>query len=74
MTEKLNARPYVSLSRDRAGTAPFVPQTISGSENEVSLFDIGMPGALTVPQVQALDLDHWLLFFRNNFVHMEVGF
>lgn len=36
-------------------------------------FDIGMPGALTVAQVEALDLDHWLLFFRKNLVHMEVG-
>jgi arginine-tRNA-protein transferase len=75
LTEKLNTRSYVSLSRDRAGTAPAVPQTKSDSNgDEVSLFDIGMPGVLTVPQVQALDLDHWLLFFRKNFVHMEVSF
>ena len=49
-----------------------MPSTDSSADTEVSLFDIGMPGALTVPQVQALDLDHWLLFFRKNFVHMEV--
>jgi arginine-tRNA-protein transferase len=72
LTEKLNTRSYVSLSRDRAGTAPAIPAD-SKSEDEVSLFDIGMPGVLTVDQVQALDLDHWLLFFRNNFVHMEVS-
>lgn len=32
-----------------------------------------MPGALTAAQVEALDLDHWLLFFRKNLVHMEVS-
>lgn len=73
LTEKLNTRSYVSLSRDRVGTAPPIPQNNPDSDDDVSLFDIGMPGVLTVAQVQALDLDHWLLFFRNNFVHMEVG-
>ncbi|QQK42687.1 Arginine-tRNA-protein transferase, C-terminal [Penicillium digitatum] len=71
MTEKLNSRSYVSLSRDRGfSPAPLVPENDVDLE-EVSLFDIGMPGVLTVPQVEALDLDHWLLFFNNNFVHMK---
>ncbi|CAG8202790.1 unnamed protein product [Penicillium olsonii] len=71
LTEKLNTRSYVSLSRDRMDSPPPMPSTDSSADTEASLFDIGMPGALTVPQVQALDLDHWLLFFRKNFVHME---
>lgn len=74
MTEKLNSRSYVSLSRDRGfSPAPLVPENDVDLE-EVSLFDIGMPGVLTVPQVEALDLDHWLLFFNNNFVHMKVHY
>ena len=72
MTEKLNSRPYVSLSRDRASSpAPQAPENDVDLE-EVSLFDIGMPGVLTVPQVEALDLDHWLLYFNDNFVYMKV--
>lgn len=74
MTEKLNTRPYVSLSSDRANTEPFIPPPRVSPDADVSLFDVGMPGALTVAQVEALDLDHWLLFFRKNFVHMEVSF
>ena len=70
--EKLNSRSYVSLSRDRASSpTPLVPES-DADLGEVSLFDIGMPGVLTIPQVEALDLDHWLLFFDNNFVHMKV--
>lgn len=72
MTEKLNSRSYVSLSRDRASSpAPLAPESDVDLE-EVSLFDIGMPGVLTVPEVEALDLDHWLLFFNDNYVHMKV--
>ncbi|KXG48020.1 Acyl-CoA N-acyltransferase [Penicillium griseofulvum] len=71
LTEKLNSRSYVSLSRDRSSSpAPEAPK-IDADLEQVSLFDIGMPGVLTVPQVEALDLDHWLLFFNNNFVHMK---
>lgn len=74
MTEKLNSRSYVSLSRDRRSSPePLVSESDVNLE-EVSLFDIGMPGVLTVPQVEALDLDHWLLFFNDNFVHMKVRF
>ncbi|KAJ5318864.1 Arginyl-tRNA--protein transferase 1 [Penicillium brevicompactum] len=71
LTEKLNTRSYVSLSRDRTKDALPVPPPDFNADTEVSLFDIGMPGALTVAQVEALDLDHWLLFFRKNLVHME---
>ncbi|KAJ5478768.1 hypothetical protein N7530_004277 [Penicillium desertorum] len=61
MTEKLNSRSYVSLSRDRASSpAPLAPE-IDVDLEEVSLFDI----------VEALDLDHWLLFFNDNYVHMK---
>ena len=73
MTEKLNSRSYVSLSRDRKSSPkPVVPE-IDGDLEEVSLFGIGMPGVLTIPQVEALDLDHWLLCFDNGFVHMKVS-
>lgn len=49
-----------------------VPE-IDGDVEEVSLFGIGMPGVLTISQVEALDLDHWLLCFNNDFVHMKVS-
>lgn len=74
LTEKLNSRSYVSLSRDRASNpAPLVSEKdVDPNAEDVSLFDLGMPGVLTLPQVKELDLDHWLLFFNNNFVHMNV--
>lgn len=77
LSTKLNDRPYVSLSRDRTLAA----QGISESGNvvddnlndeEVSLFDLHMPGVLTVEEVEAL-LDHWVLLVRGAFVHMAVG-
>lgn len=71
LTEKLNSRSYVSLSRDRRSSPePVVPE-IDGDLEEVSLFDIGMPGVLTASQVEALDLDHWLLCYDGGFVHMK---
>lgn len=39
----------------------------------MSLFDLHMPGALTVEQVEELDLDHWLLFFQKTFFSMNVS-
>lgn len=39
----------------------------------MSLFDIHMPGILTLEQVRALDLDHWLLLVHGSFVHMIVS-
>ncbi|KAJ5955794.1 hypothetical protein N7501_010073 [Penicillium viridicatum] len=71
MTEKLNSRSYVSLSRDRRSSPEPVAPEIDGNVEEVSLFDIGMPGVLTASQVEALDLDHWLLCYDNGFVHMK---
>lgn len=32
-----------------------------------------MPGVLTVEEVEALDLDHWLLLVHGSFVHMIVS-
>lgn len=94
LTEKLNQRRYVSLSRDKRRAAstsistesidqnendtapPEIPNTVSKSDlkdEEMSLFDIHMPGILTLQQVQALDLDHWLLLVHGTFVHMIVS-
>lgn len=43
------------------------------NDEEVSLFDLHVPGVLTVDEVKALDLDHWLLLVRGTFVHMIVS-
>ena len=43
------------------------------NEEELSLFDIHMPGILTLDEVKALDLDHWYLLFHGSFVHMIVS-
>lgn len=32
-----------------------------------------MPGVLTLKEVEALDLDHWLLLYHGTFVHMIVS-
>ncbi|KAJ5773007.1 Arginine-tRNA-protein transferase C-terminal [Penicillium paradoxum] len=73
LAEKLNSRSYVSLSRDRASSpAPLVSENETNADaDDVSLFEIGMPGILTLSQVEELDLDHWLLFVKNNLVHMK---
>lgn len=39
----------------------------------MSLFDIHMPGVLTVEEVLALDLDHWLLLVHGSFLEMIVS-
>lgn len=44
------------------------------NEEELSLFDIHMPGVLTLEEVKALDLDSWLLLVHGTFVHMIVFF
>lgn len=77
LAQKLDTRPYVSLSRDQSSTAatesstnpPFEPDV---NEEELSLFDIHMPGVLTLDEVKALDLDHWHLLFHGTFVEMMV--
>ncbi|KAJ6072734.1 hypothetical protein N7467_010819 [Penicillium canescens] len=73
LTEKLNSRPYVSMSRDRASTpgipAP-APEPLE-DEEQMSLFDVHMPGVMTAPEVEAMDLGKWLLVVKQHFVHME---
>ncbi|KAJ5688724.1 hypothetical protein N7462_003116 [Penicillium macrosclerotiorum] len=75
LSKKLDTRPYVSLSRDQSTPAED-PNTVSAldpdvDEQELSLFDIHMPGALTLDQVKALNLDNWHLLYHGNFVQME---
>ncbi|KAL4893196.1 arginine-tRNA-protein transferase [Aspergillus ambiguus] len=77
LATKLDQRPYVSLSRDRRiadGTAPEAEAEADAdgeiNDEEMSLFDVRMPGVLTREEVQALDLDHWLLLVHGSFVHM----
>jgi arginine-tRNA-protein transferase len=62
------------MSRDRSSNPAPLPseKDTDPDAEDVSLFDIGMPGVLTLEQVKELDLDHWLLFFNNDFVHMNV--
>lgn len=76
LSQKLDKRKYVSLSHDRAnhpsegGEEEPVPEL--ANEEELSLFDIHMPGVLTADQVLSqLDLDHWLLLVHGTFVHMS---
>lgn len=52
------------------------PDESSESETEIpegSLFDKDMPGVLTREEVEKLDLDHWKLLVRNDFVDLEVS-
>ena len=72
---KLDQRRYVSLSRDRKGLPEEEESPIPDDvdEEDMSLFDIHMPGVLTVEQVEGLDLDHWLLLVRGTLVHMIVS-
>lgn len=75
LSQKLDKRKYVSLSHDRANPSSSeeeetVPEL--ANEEELSLFDIHMPGVLTADQVLSqLDLDHWLLLVHGSFVHMS---
>lgn len=78
LSAKLDQRSYVSLSRDRRiaeGTespddTPEADAEIN--DEELSLFDVHMPGVMTLEEVKALDLDHWLLVVHGSFVHMIV--
>lgn len=75
LSQKLDKHKYVSLSHDRANPSEEeeeepVPEL--ANEEQLSLFDIRMPGVLTADQVLSqLDLDHWLLLVHGNFVHMS---
>jgi arginine-tRNA-protein transferase len=82
LTKKLDERPYVSLSHDRklaSGDQPDADKSTMKdeeaeeelNEEEMSLFDIHMPGVLTVEEVSQIDLDHWLLLVHGTFIHME---
>ncbi|KAE8147746.1 Arginyl-tRNA-protein transferase [Aspergillus avenaceus] len=79
LAKKLDERPYVSLSRDRRLAAQDTPHSAVDdvadadaeiNDEEVSLFDLHMPGVMTLEEVKALDLDHWLLLVHGSFVHM----
>ncbi|KAL4795210.1 arginine-tRNA-protein transferase [Aspergillus venezuelensis] len=81
LTEKLDKRPYVSLSRDRklaeSGAEPRTEakeaeETADAEMNdeEVSLFALNMPGVLTVEEIKRLDLGSWALLVHGTFVHM----
>jgi arginine-tRNA-protein transferase len=78
LSEKLDKRSYVSLSRDRSSNADdstsSQPLDSDVNEEELSLFDIHMPGVLTMDEVKALDLDHWHLLYHGTFVQMIVSF
>jgi len=75
LAKKLDTRPYVSLSRDRApqDAKPIPDISPDVDETELSLFDINMPGVLTLDEVKALDLDHWYLLYHGSFVQMDVS-
>lgn len=77
LSQKLDSRSYVSLSRDRSSTSTTDPKSEPQldpdvNEEELSLFSIHMPGVLTLDQVKALDLDHWYLVVHGSFVHVNV--
>ncbi|KAL4777447.1 arginine-tRNA-protein transferase [Aspergillus nidulans var. acristatus] len=81
LTTKLNTRPYVSLSRDRATTNSGTEANAADdaeaeaeveiNDEEVSLFSLHMPGVLTVDEVKKLDLGSWPLLIHGSFVHMS---
>ncbi|CEO60412.1 Putative Arginyl-tRNA--protein transferase 1 [Penicillium brasilianum] len=73
LSKKLDTQPYVSMSRERApqDARPFPDIDPDVDETELSLFDINMPGVLTLEEVKALDLDHWYLLYHGSFVQMD---
>jgi len=72
--KKLDQKPYVSLSREQHNPEPNKESEADAEINdeEVSLFDLHMPGVLSVEETKALDLDHWWLLVHGSFVHMIV--
>lgn len=62
------------MSRERApqDAKPFPEIAPDVDETELSLFEINMPGVLTLEEVKALDLNHWHLLYHGSFVQMEV--
>lgn len=77
LSKKLDSRPYVSLSRDRSSNADDSPPKEESvdlaNEEALSLFDIHMPGVLTLDQVNALNLGNWNLLYHGTFVHFSVS-
>ncbi|PKY01654.1 arginine-tRNA-protein transferase [Aspergillus campestris IBT 28561] len=80
LAQKLDKRAYVSLSGDRArssnGTTTTTGETDTAADaeindEEVSLFDVHMPGVLTLDEMPTIDLDNWLLLVHGTFVHMN---
>jgi arginyl-tRNA---protein transferase len=75
LSQKLDKRKYVSLSRDRArekydNDDEELPELVD--EESLSLFAIQMPGVLSAQDVLAkIDLDHWLLVTYGTFIHMK---
>jgi len=83
---KLDERPYVSLSRDRQRSLLATPEDENSAidalqrrvnaaaemnEEDMSLFDIYMPGVMTAEEVESrIDLDYWLLVVQGTLVHM----
>ncbi|KAL2001036.1 hypothetical protein VTN02DRAFT_2328 [Thermoascus thermophilus] len=78
LMKKLDERPYVSMSRERkkqelGDTGAAEQETAATSEMndvEMSLFDIHMPGVMTLEEVAKLDLDHWLLLVQGTLIEM----
>lgn len=69
----------MSLSRDRRLAAQGLPESSEGeaaeeeiNDEEMSLFDLHMPGVMTLDEVKSLDLDHSLLLVQGSLVHMMV--
>lgn len=62
------------MSRERAPqqSRPFPDLDPDVDETEISLFDLNMPGVLTLDEVKALNLNQWLLLYHGSFVQMEV--
>lgn len=87
MRAKLDKQRYVSLSRDQRleaakskGAEPAKIDAIKDDEiyvpgeEKMSLFDVHMPGVLTLEELQSqVDLDHWRLFIQGELVEFCVG-
>jgi arginine-tRNA-protein transferase len=55
------------------GNAPAAEEEELINEEELSLFDIHMPGVMTAEEVESqIDLDHWLLLVEGTLIQMEV--
>ncbi|KAJ5256579.1 arginine-tRNA-protein transferase [Penicillium angulare] len=76
LSEKLDQKSYVSLSQDRASregedSKPTSALDPDVNEEELSLFDINMPGVLTRDEVKDLRLSQWYLLYHGTFVQMN---